>query len=193
IRPPILNSTNMAGVSIVTAPGTLQEFFCFVDGVPFPKIIWTKDGEVFDVTNMSGVEVTEEGQRLTIRRVLDRDAGFYECIAENRGGVVKANTTLDILLDDRDALQGGLTNGEIAAAVVFGIVAIILILVVSCLVQRIVKEKKQKKELDFISHNMFERGYIDIFNPNLPLEDQIDLLPYKHNCEFPKERLKLGE
>ncbi|GFT25730.1 vascular endothelial growth factor receptor 3 [Nephila pilipes] len=193
IRPPILNSTNMAGVSIVTAPGTLQEFFCFVDGVPFPKIIWTKDGEVFDVTNMSGVEVTEEGQRLTIRRVLDRDAGFYECIAENRGGVVKANTTLDILLDDRDALQGGLTNGEIAAAVVFGIVAIILILVVSCLVQRIVKEKKQKKELDFISHNMFERGYIDIFNPNLPLEDQIDLLPYKHNCEFPKERLKLGK
>ncbi|GFR18626.1 vascular endothelial growth factor receptor 3 [Trichonephila clavata] len=193
IRPPILNSTNMAGVSILTAPGTLQEFFCFVDGVPFPKVTWTKDGEVFDVTNMSGVEVTEEGQRLTIRRVLDRDAGFYECVAENRGGVVKANATLDILLDDKDALHGGLTTGEIAAAVVFGIVAIVLILVVSCLVQRIVKDKKQKKELDFISHNMFERGYIDIFNPNLPLEDQIDLLPYKHNCEFPKERLKLGK
>ncbi|GFY52146.1 vascular endothelial growth factor receptor 3 [Trichonephila inaurata madagascariensis] len=193
IRPPILNSTNMAGVSILTAPGTLQEFFCFVDGVPFPKVTWTKDGEVFDVTNMSGVEVTEEGQRLTIRRVLDRDAGFYECVAENRGGVVKANATLDILLDDRDALPGGLTTGEIAAAVVFGIVAIVLILVVSCLVQRIVQDKKQKKELDFISHNMFERGYIDIFNPNLPLEDQIDLLPYKHNCEFPKERLKLGK
>ncbi|PRD24937.1 UNVERIFIED_CONTAM: Vascular endothelial growth factor receptor 3 [Trichonephila clavipes] len=193
IRPPILNSTNMAGVSILTAPGTLQEFFCFVDGVPFPKVTWTKDGEVFDVTNMSGVEVTEEGQRLTIRRVLDRDAGFYECVAENRGGVVKANATLDILLDDRDALHGGLTTGEIAAAVVFGIVAIVLILVVSCLVQRIVKDKKQKKELDFISHNLFERGYIDIFNPNLPLEDQIDLLPYKHNCEFPKERLKLGK
>ncbi|CAL1297130.1 unnamed protein product, partial [Larinioides sclopetarius] len=77
------------------------------------------------------------------------------------------------------------------AAVVFGFVAIVLFLVVFCLLQRIIKEKKQKKELDFISHNFFERGYIDIFNPNLPLEDQIDLLPYKHNYEFPKEGLKL--
>ncbi|KAF8781349.1 Vascular endothelial growth factor receptor 3 like protein [Argiope bruennichi] len=192
IRPPILNNTNMAGVSILTAPGSLQEFFCYVDGVPFPRVTWTKNGEEFDVSNMSGVEMTEEGQRLTIRRVLERDAGFYECIIENRGGMVKANSTLDILMDDKDA-QNSLTTGEIVAAVVFGFVAIVLFLVVFCLIQRIIKEKKQKKELDFISHNFFERGYIDIFNPNLPLEDQIDLLPYKHNYEFPKERLKLGK
>ncbi|CAL1297129.1 unnamed protein product [Larinioides sclopetarius] len=192
IRPPVLNSTNLAGVSILTAPGSLQEFFCYAEGVPFPSITWTKDGEEFDVSNMSGVEISEEGQRLTIRRVLERDAGFYECIVGNRGGVVKANSTLDILMDDRDG-QNSLTTGEIVAAVVFGFVAIVLFLVVFCLIQRIIKEKKQKKELDFISHNFFERGYIDIFNPNLPLEDQIDLLPYKHNYEFPKERLKLGK
>ncbi|GIX75292.1 vascular endothelial growth factor receptor 3 [Caerostris extrusa] len=191
IRRPVLNQTNMIGFSIETAPGSLQEFFCFVDGVPFPTIVWTKDGEELDITNMSGVEITEEGQRLTIKRVLERDAGFYECIAENSGGMVKANATLDILMDER--AQNGLTTGEISAVVVFGIVAIVLFFVGSCLIQRILKEKKQKKELNFISHNFFERGYIDIFNPNLPLEDQIDLLPYKHNCEFPKERLKFGK
>ncbi|GBN38014.1 hypothetical protein AVEN_256623-1 [Araneus ventricosus] len=98
IRPPVLNNTNMAGVSTLTAPGSLQEFFCYADGVPFPSITWTKDGEEFDVSNMSGVEITEEGQRLTIRRVLERDAGFYECVVENRGGMVKVNSTLDILM-----------------------------------------------------------------------------------------------
>ncbi|GBN99088.1 Vascular endothelial growth factor receptor 3, partial [Araneus ventricosus] len=102
------------------------------------------------------------------------------------------NIKIHFIRYDKDA-QNSLTTGEIVAAVVFGFVAIVLFLVVFCLIQRIIKEKKQKKELDFISHNFFERGYIDIFNPNLPLEDQIDLLPYKHNYEFPKERLKLGK
>ena len=50
-----------------------------------------------------------------------------------------------------------------------------------------------KKELDFMTHNMLKTGYTDMFNPNLPLEDQVDLLPYRNSWEFPKERLKLGK
>ncbi|XP_035226687.1 vascular endothelial growth factor receptor 3-like [Stegodyphus dumicola] len=192
IKKPVLNNTNMGGISIITAPGTLQEFYCYTDGIPFPEVTWKKDGKIFDVTNMSGVEITERNQRLTIRRVLERDSGFYECIIQNRGGVVKANITLDIF-GDTDSLPGGLTTWEITAVVFFGVLGVVLILVISCLVQRIMKEKKQKKELDFMNHNIFERGYIDIFNPNLPIEDQIDLLPYNHHWEFPKERLKLGK
>ncbi|XP_071035506.1 vascular endothelial growth factor receptor 3 [Parasteatoda tepidariorum] len=192
IQPPILNKTNLGGgITILIAPGSLQEFYCYSYGVPAPVTSWMKDGQMLDA---EGADISENNQRLTIRKVMERDAGFYECLVQNRGGTIRANATLDIFTDNRDALhQNALTTGEITALIVFGVVAIILIFVVSCLVKRIMKEKKQKKELGFISHNVFERGYIDIFNPNLPLEDQIDLLPYKHNCEFPKERLKLGK
>ncbi len=40
---------------------------------------------------------------------------------------------------------------------------------------------------------MLKREYNNIFNPELPIEDQIDLLPYKNSWEFPKERLKFGK
>ncbi|XP_054724106.1 vascular endothelial growth factor receptor 1-like [Uloborus diversus] len=191
IRSPTLNKTNMLGTQIQTSSGALQEFYCYVNGVPFPEVVWKKDGKYLDVNNMSGVELIEQDQKLRIRRTLDRDAGVYECSVSNRGGHIKANATL--LIIDKKLGTNSLTGGEIVIVIVFGIVGVILIVVVSCLIQRILKEKKQKKELDFITHNVFERGYIDIFNPSLPLEDQIDLLPYKHHWEFPRERLKLGK
>lgn len=77
-------------------PGSLEEFVCFADGVPLPSVTWKKDGKIFDTTNMSGVETTENNQKLTIRRVLQKDAGVYECVVENRGGQVRRNTTLDV-------------------------------------------------------------------------------------------------
>ena len=86
----------MNGSAIHRFPGSLQEFFCFADGVPFPKVTWKKDGEIFDTADMSGVETTDDNQKLTIRRVLLRDAGVYECVVENRGGKVRRNLTLDV-------------------------------------------------------------------------------------------------
>jgi len=35
-------------------------------------------------------------------------------------------------------------------------------------------------------------GQIEMFNPDMPLDEQIELLPYDPRYEFPKERLKLG-
>lgn len=84
----------MNGTTIKRVPGSLQEFFCYNDGVPLPKVTWKKDHKDFDVTNMSGVELSDRNQKLTIKRVLYKDAGVYECVVENRGGQVKANTTL---------------------------------------------------------------------------------------------------
>lgn len=52
--------------------------------------------------------------------------------------------------------------------------------------------QKQKQELEFLSHNLFDQGQVEMFNPDMPLDEQIELLPYDHRWEFPKERLKLG-
>lgn len=49
-----------------------------------------------------------------------------------------------------------------------------------------------KRELEFFSKNLFENGQMELFNPEMPLDEQIDLLPYDSRFEFPKERLRLG-
>ncbi len=44
-----------------------------------------------------------------------------------------------------------------------------------------------------MSYNLFECGQMDLINPDLPLDEQIDLLPYDNKWEFPRENLKLGQ
>ncbi len=53
--------------------------------------------------------------------------------------------------------------------------------------------KKQKRELEFLSYNLFKSGQMDLINPDLPIDEQIDLLPYDEKWEFSRENLKLGQ
>lgn len=39
----------------------------------------------------------------------------------------------------------------------------------------------------------FEQGQLDDLNPDVGLEDQVDLLPYDRKWEFPPENLKIGD
>lgn len=39
----------------------------------------------------------------------------------------------------------------------------------------------------------FEKGAMDSINPELPVDDQTELLPYDKKWEFPRDKLKLGE
>lgn len=61
------------------------------------------------------------------------------------------------------------------------------------LLKRCREDRKQEKELEMLSKRLFVKGQVEMFNPDLPLTDQVDLLPYDHRWEFPKDRLKLGE
>ncbi|KAG8190869.1 hypothetical protein JTE90_010294 [Oedothorax gibbosus] len=191
IKKPVLNSTNMAGGTFQPIPGTRHDFYCKTEGVPIPHVTWLKDGQDLSLTNMSGVEIKNRNQTLVIRRVLEKDEGFYQCVVSNRGGIIFGNATLDVIPDSREVI--GLTHGETSAIVIVGISLIALLLLISCLMKRILKEKRERKELNIISHNFFKEGYTDFFNPNLPLNSQIEVLPYRNCYEFPKERLKFGK
>lgn len=39
----------------------------------------------------------------------------------------------------------------------------------------------------------FEKGALDSINPELPVDEQAELLPYDKKWEFPRDKLKLGE
>ncbi|GIX95042.1 vascular endothelial growth factor receptor 3 [Caerostris extrusa] len=47
-------------------------------------------------------------------------------------------------------------------------------------------------KLQGFNHQLFQEGHFGLFDPNMPLEDQADLLPYDERWEFPKENLKFG-
>ena len=53
-----------------------------------------------------------------------------------------------------------------------------------------------KKRKEFFRANqldIFDKGNPDSINPDLPIDEQTELLPYDKRWEFPRDRLKLGE
>jgi FMS-like tyrosine kinase 1 len=50
-----------------------------------------------------------------------------------------------------------------------------------------------QKELNLAGLANFEKGAVDSINPELPVDEQADLLPYDQSWEFPREKLILGK
>ena len=67
----------------VSTEGGTVTFTCSVKGVPTPKVVWKKGGEL--VTNSSRYVVTSES--LVVNQVTRDDMAVYSCISWNRGSV----------------------------------------------------------------------------------------------------------
>ena len=69
---------------------TNVRFECLADGMPKPRIIWSKTGD--DITNTSFTTVGEGF--LLILEVVSSDMGSYQCFAENDLGRIQATAEL---------------------------------------------------------------------------------------------------
>lgn len=78
--------------------------------------------------------------------------------------------------------------------IIIGIASVITLLIslLVFLTFRIVREKKLTRKLQAAGLANFEEGNPGLMNPNLYLDEQADLLPYKREFEFPREKLILG-
>jgi FMS-like tyrosine kinase 1 len=56
----------------------------------------------------------------------------------------------------------------------------------------IVDLQKLQEELNLAGLANFEKGALENINPELPVDEQADLLPYDRTWEFPREKLILG-
>lgn len=63
-------------------------------------------------------------------------------------------------------------------------VFVIIMLLIAYMLRRL------KKHRDLI---YFLDGKPELINPNVPIHEQVDLLPYDRNYEFPKEKLARGK
>ncbi|KAH0629830.1 hypothetical protein JD844_012244 [Phrynosoma platyrhinos] len=154
------------------------EMRCKVDGTHIPNINWYKDEKL--VEEVSGIDLADSNQRLSIQRVREEDAGLYLCSVCNAKGCVNSSASVSVEgSDDR-------TNVEIVILIGTGVIAIffwILLILIFCNIKR-------------PAHADIKTGYLSIImDPGeVPLEEQCEYLPYDSSkWEFPRERLRLGK
>uniref|UniRef100_A0A8C3SC50 Vascular endothelial growth factor receptor 3 n=1 Tax=Chelydra serpentina TaxID=8475 RepID=A0A8C3SC50_CHESE len=154
------------------------EMRCKVDGAHIPDISWYKDEKL--VEEVSGIDLADSNQRLSIQRVREEDAGLYLCSVCNAKGCVNSSASVSVEgSDDR-------TNVEIVILIGTGVIAVffwILLILIFCNIKR-------------PAHADIKTGYLSIImDPGeVPLEEQCEYLPYDSSkWEFPRERLRLGK
>uniref|UniRef100_A0A8C8VQC6 Vascular endothelial growth factor receptor 3 n=1 Tax=Pelusios castaneus TaxID=367368 RepID=A0A8C8VQC6_9SAUR len=154
------------------------EMRCKVDGTHIPDISWYKDEKL--PLCLSGIDLADSNQRLSIQRVREEDAGLYLCSVCNAKGCVNSSASVSVEgSDDR-------TNVEIVILIGTGVIAVffwILLILIFCNIKR-------------PAHADIKTGYLSIImDPGeVPLEEQCEYLPYDSSkWEFPRERLRLGK
>uniref|UniRef100_A0A8C3KK75 Vascular endothelial growth factor receptor 3 n=1 Tax=Calidris pygmaea TaxID=425635 RepID=A0A8C3KK75_9CHAR len=154
------------------------EMRCKVDGNHVPEISWYKDEKL--VEEVSGIDLADFNQRLSIQRVREEDAGLYLCSVCNAKGCVNSSASVSVEgSDDR-------TNVEIVILIGTGVIAVffwILLILIFCNIKR-------------PAHADIKTGYLSIImDPGeVPLEEQCEYLPYDSSkWEFPRDRLRLGK
>ncbi|OTF69930.1 hypothetical protein BLA29_006867, partial [Euroglyphus maynei] len=94
------NTTIKSGESIV--------FHCRAVGTPSPILTWQKDGIQID-PNPPSIEIHNDqcSSSLYLNNVTVRDAGWYQCTAQNQSGTVTTRARLNIESDQKLLLQQG--------------------------------------------------------------------------------------
>ncbi|PNF17746.1 hypothetical protein B7P43_G06913 [Cryptotermes secundus] len=116
--------------------------------------------------------------------VKPENEGKYSCVVKNR------------LYEDSAEGSVTITGKEdfsiiLAASIVVCVIGIVVLVIV--LIVKVRKQRKLQEELNLAGLANFEKGAVDSINPELPLDEQADLLPYDQTWEFSREKLVLGK
>ncbi|XP_078600981.1 vascular endothelial growth factor receptor 1-like isoform X1 [Branchiostoma floridae x Branchiostoma japonicum] len=157
---------------------TSMSLTCLADGVPSPEIRWFRDGEAV-LGDVAGIQLEAGGERLVVERISAEDAGMYTCTAVNRAGSVSSNGTVTIE-GLPSAVQGLMSTDQ---KIILGCLLVVLAVVCAVIVLLAWKLHKRRK--------LYQ--YIYKLDPDLPIDEQTELLPYNSKWEFSRERMKIGK
>ncbi|UYV64420.1 KDR, partial [Cordylochernes scorpioides] len=183
MKAPELVSTNLNDTTVQLSPDSSLELLCEVRGKPQPAITWEREPPA-DLP--AAGRLAAGGQRLVVPRLVPQDSGLYRCIAANRAGTTSASI--------RILVPGNGTSSE-EIAIIAGLCSLgaIFLVVVLVLARRVYRSRKKLRELENLQHALMSSGQMELFNPDLPLQEQAELLPYDSRWEFPRDRLRLGK
>ena len=88
--------------------------------------------------------------------------------------------------------EPGWSANATAVLVIAAIGILILMLVVLELLRRVKKEKDLRKELEKKRKDLFVYGNTEQLNPDCPIDEQAELLPYNEDWEIHRDDISLG-
>ncbi|KAK3592726.1 hypothetical protein CHS0354_007728 [Potamilus streckersoni] len=94
--PPKIDQESATKSNISIIVGNPLYLDCPVSGIPRPKILWYKNGEIISPDLDPNVRVYAEGRRLEIVNVRVTDTGNYKCVAENVVGKTDRGFGVDV-------------------------------------------------------------------------------------------------
>ena len=178
---------------------------CSVTGIPEPNITWYKDDvPIVDIKNLSS-SISKGGSVLTIfwheaENINRNEApqsltrmvmGTYKCDASNIAGtyvgykyIAEDCHIVECLWVDPSGRK--LLIGVTVTTTI--LMFLLLSVLFMCRRQKLAKEEISAREIACFLH-----GNPEEYNESLPVEEQVCLLPYDEDIEFPKERLTLGQ
>lgn len=177
LEPPVFIETNMVATAskeplIVERPEDGLELKCRVAGRPWPLITWSLNGaKLYPTVNTTRVQITEDNQVVKINYVSKADEGVYECHAQNRVGVAKAEQL--ILLKstaDKEALYS-----KISLPVIIAVVGALLLVALLIGLAKICYSHKKKKaaKVEVTTPNL--QAWKEPATPPTPRLNQFDL------------------
>ena len=94
--PPEIDNTNASPVNNTVVKSNRFYLDCPVSGIPRPKVIWYKDGEVVSPDLDPNLRVLADGRRLEVVGARVTDAGLYKCVGENVAGKTEKDFDVDV-------------------------------------------------------------------------------------------------
>ncbi|XP_014681329.1 PREDICTED: vascular endothelial growth factor receptor kdr-like isoform X2 [Priapulus caudatus] len=168
---------------------SMHNMTCQADGFPEPTFMWYKDGVLLDASTATGIisKNITQGQMLIIERLVKEDDGLYECEASNLGDIIRSGETLKVIVLAEGGVSPGLLVGVILAILIICILAVWLI-------WKLYFRRQLKKWAVIATRELNpDRSIEGEINPDIPIQDQAELLSFDPRYEFPKERLTLGK
>lgn len=94
---PFISTTLIPVVHCFQLPKHDAKFHCRVTGVPFPSVMWHRNG--LPISNSNKYQIKRDGDVccLTVFNVGHDDEATYSCIASNRDGTATCEAQLQVV------------------------------------------------------------------------------------------------
>ena len=145
-------------------------------------------------------EYTLVGKLIVFKPDPAKHAGNIFCHFRSSDG--NYYTAKEHIVDTAEMQKYSLRRAELAikkgvpirhVLIILSVIAIFIIALVTYLGIKIRNEKLQKQELNALSVALFHSGQLEYLNPDMPLVEQVDLLPYDTKYEISRDKLILGK
>ncbi|XP_027210906.2 vascular endothelial growth factor receptor 1 isoform X2 [Penaeus vannamei] len=189
---------------------------CLASGIPPPVVVWYKDEKEIK-ENQKNMVITDQG--LNFPYLLTGNTGEYKCVAKNRAGSIEARTFVQVT--DPNTPLSHKTMVIIVSVSGCALLFVVVFVCVKIYNRKSQSPSKPTRDQPHVSpfeqpvagegfnshsprqrrlyalrledHRIFVRGSPERLNPQLGLDQQVDLLPYDTKFEVPRNSIIFGQ